>query len=302
MINRKFYNINRFFVGLILIMFVVENFYRDIFVTQFSLTINAFPKIWQFVTYAFVTGMSVIKPGFSQFSIIFFIFYVLITYWFGKGLEASLGSIRYLLFLLLTLIGESIIIYIYFKSGIVAPKPYTRGLFHLSLMMMFGLTFPKEQIYMFFVLRVRVIVLAIVYYLFFLFFRFGILSRPFLEILIILSIFAGSGLGIFVFKIAGFVIHKFKKTTGKIVNDIKDKKAITKGQNEFLMFNRIRRKLEESRKLSFSEIDYLKKIENIEAQGNICLEEDFEPETELCKTCEDYKVCIKRFLKNIKPK
>ncbi len=298
MLNRKNYNANIYFVGLILIMFVMENFFRQFFIKELTLTYNAFPKIWQFFTYAFYTGLDITKAGFSQLNILWFIFHVLIAFWFGRMLEAYLGTYRYIIFLVLTLLGESLVVYAYRDYILITGGTYSRGIFDLAIMMMFGLTFPREEIYVFFIIRVRVLILAIIYYLWYLFGVFQIWNRSFFEIVVILSIFLGSSLGIIVFKIAGNVLKGVKTGTNKLVNNIKEKKNITRSEEEYDLFLRIKQKLEYGKILSSRERKYLESLKKTEPEGNLCMEEDFEPETELCKNCANYGLCIKRFLDN----
>ena len=294
--NRKNYGLNIYFVGIILIMFVMENFFRAFFIKELTLTYNAFPKVWQFFTYAFYTGLDITKAGFSQLNILWFIFHVLIAFWFGRMLEEHLGSYRYIIFLLITLLGESLVVFAFRDYILLGGNQYSRGIFDLAIMLMFGLTYPREEIYVFFVLRVRVLILAIVYYLWYLFGIFQIWNRNVFEITVILSIFLGSSMGIIIFKIAGNVLNKIKSGKEKIVNNIKEKKSSSQAEEEYDLFLSIKQKREHGKILSSKERKYLESIKNLQPEGELCLKDDFEPETDICKTCSNYGLCIKRFL------
>lgn len=300
-LNKK-YNIHIYFIAIILIMFIFENFYRELFLKELSLTQEAIPKLWQFITYAFYTGLTITQMGFSQLNVLWFIFHVLIAYWFGRMLEYHLGSFKFLIFIMLTILGESIVVYILGPNNLIrlfGIPIYFRGLFHLSFMLMFGITYPKETIYLFFIIQVRVLYLAIFYYLWYLFGLYQIWNRDFIDIIMILSIFAGSSLGIIVFNIKKLLINKIKKRNIAYFKEKKEKKSLQNGEKDYEYLQKIKNKLESNKSLSSKEEKYLESLYKINIEKEICSKDDFEPESDFCKSCENYKICVRRYLEDI---
>ena len=297
---RKDRNVNTYFVSAILIMFLFENFYRVFFIRELTLTSSAIPKVWQFITYSFYTGLDVSAGGFGRLNAVYFIFHVLIAFWFGRMLEAYLGSFKYLGFLLLTIVGESAIAYLLGEANLLAlfGRPvHIQGLFSLSFLFMVGITHPHEEIYVFFIFRVRIIYLSIFLYVLTLTIgSYSLLYKSFAGILMILALVLGSFLGIIVFRLWGHVFHAVKKKRNEVKYKRENVKINKTGDKTSQAFFALKNKLEEGKELSSADKKFIDEIKSYYSQGGLCEEVDFEPESSTCKTCEEYKSCIKRFL------
>lgn len=301
--NKRQLNIYMFLAGTVLILFILENFYRSFFLRELALTRDAVPKFWQFITFAFYTGLDILRGGAKHFNVLWFIFHILIIFWFGRMLEEAMGSLKFLAFVVITLLGESVTVYLLGEISLIrlfGLPFYYGGIFHLSLMMMFGLTYPREEIYVFFILRVRVLYLAIIYYLYYLFLVYHIWARDFTEILMILAIMAGGASGIFVFKVFSSLFNRVKTESNRIIETQEKKKISSAGENQYQIFSQVRNKIAQNLPLSSPEKKFIESLQNLEIEGKLCSSDDFEPETDTCKTCENYRVCIKRFLDELK--
>jgi hypothetical protein len=295
----KYYNINIYFVGAILVMFVLENFHRAFFIKELTLTADAVPKLWQFITYSFYTGLDVSAGGFGRLNAVFFLFHVLIAFWFGRLLEAYLGSLKYLAFIVLTIAGEGIVAYLLGEVNllILFGRPvHIQGLFSLSFLFMVGLTHPEEEIYVFFIFRVKIIYLSVFLYIVTLTIgSYSILSKSIKGILMIASLVFGSLAGVIVFKVWGYVFSALRKKRKEAKYSRIEARISKNGERASDAFSDIKDKLERGSALSSDDYKYIEEIKSAVANGELCGELDFEPESSTCKTCEDFKTCIKRF-------
>jgi hypothetical protein len=112
-------------------------------------------EIWRLVSYIFVP--EVIFGGISPaLQPIFLFIYLWFMVWVGDALEHALGAFRVTLYYFLGMVGVTIAAFFFWGGGLFAP------LLNLSLFFAFATLYPDIQIYVFFVLPVKVKWLAFV--------------------------------------------------------------------------------------------------------------------------------------------
>jgi hypothetical protein len=111
-------------------------------------------EIWRLVSYIFVP--EVIFGGISPtLQPIFLFIYLWFMVWVGDALEHALGAFRVTLYYFLGMVGVTIAAFFFWGGGLFAP------LLNLSLFFAFATLYPDIQIYIFFILPVKVKWLAL---------------------------------------------------------------------------------------------------------------------------------------------
>lgn len=106
-------------------------------------------EIWRLVSYIFVP--EIIFGGISPaLQPIFLFIYLWFMVWVGDALEHALGAFRVTLFYVLGMVGVTIAAFFFWGGGLFAP------LLNLSLFFAFATLYPDIQIYIFFIVPVKV--------------------------------------------------------------------------------------------------------------------------------------------------
>ena len=293
-ISGNHWNITLFFIGLSVIMFVLNLMNPEIYIKLFLLKSSDLSQIyiWQFFTYIFYTDMHNVF-----LSALFFGFKILVLLWFCSALEALWGSPRFLIFFLLAVFVRSI------SAFLIGPLPVYDDLhLYICLMVAFGFNFPDNRIYVFF-FPVRLKVLAIVFLcaipvLIFIDaiqpgFSNGLIYIPrpvaalitgslsYVALLVFFNrIFTGNKLA--------HVVNKLKETK----HEIELKKSIETISEK----NRAYKELLNKKDLSDND---KKVLSGITDDGKVlCEPEDFDESAQYCLGCDKYKNCVKRKIDN----
>ncbi|HOJ64477.1 MAG TPA: rhomboid family intramembrane serine protease [Spirochaetota bacterium] len=277
------------FIGLIVLMYtfykINSNTFFDLFVIKSSNFFEVFP--WRFITYVF----------YFPENLFFFFFSVLIFYFFSFNLENIWGSKIFFLYLLLSIICKSISAFLF--GGFFPLADRTQ--LYLSLMVAFGFNFPQERIYLFFVIPIRIKILAIISLIlvglhiilsFFMpgigeiegsYFNYGFIVLPASISLFLSNSLSYLSLLIFFKKIFGF--NPFEKILGIFIPKYRNLK-------KNIALNMIM----EKNRAYLENMDKYKKIEQDKKEQNVvlCDPQDFEEEDAHCLTCENFTKCLER--------
>lgn len=293
--NHKNYNLSIVFIIVMVMMYIFNKIsataFMKLFVIHNSDFFHVFP--WRFITYVF----------YFPENIFFFFFTVLIFFMFSTNLENLWGSFYYTLFLIVTIVGKSLAAFLF---GGNFPLADNMALY-TALMVAFGFNYPDQTIYLFFVIPIRIKILAII-------------SLAIVGVQIIVNslfpvldsfqygiIKIQPNLALFLSNILSYVsiLIFFKKIFGdgpfrKISNAVKKRS----GDREY------KKNIETIKSINLGETiqsDDLKKnrignnFENLNSVVSkdlvMCPEEDFEQNSEYCLTCRNYKKCLDRNLK-----
>ena len=297
--ENKNFIVTTIFVITIILMYALNRLNPELFYSLFVLKSSNISSIlpWQLITYTFV---------FNNNSIIFFFFTVMIFMWFSSRLESIWGSFYTFLYIIVTILLKSI------SSFLFGPLPVMGDYsLYLALMVAFGFNFQDEKIYLFFIIPIRVKILAIIslifvgfnivfsmYSIFFptdtmdiMTFNKGITNIPINLGNLITTIVSYTSILIFYKKIFPYndKIFKIKREIGENIqeNIIKIGNNLKIGQNDKYY------ELITKENLSDGDIALLNEIET---NPKMCDEIDFEYESEYCKICNIYKSCVKRRL------
>ena len=295
--NRNFI-VTIIFVIAIILMYSLNKLNPDLFYSFFILKSSDISYIlpWQFITYAFV---------FNNSSIIFFFFTVLIFMWFSSRLEAIWGSFYIFLYIMITILLKSI------SSFLFGPLPLMGDhSLYLTLMVAFGFNFQEERIYLFFVIPIKVKILAII----------SLIFVGFSIIFSIYSIFLPTDM-MNIIESKG--ITNIPLGVGKLITTIISYSSILIFYKKIFPYNdkisKIKRQMEKNIEIGVAKIENIQKtgqnnkyyelikkeslsdedfelLSKIEKDPKICDEIDFEPESEYCRMCNLYKNCVKRKL------
>ena len=295
--ENKNFIVTTIFVITIVLMYILKRLNPELFYSLFILKSSDISSIllWQFITYTFV---------FNNNSIIFFFFTVMIFMWFSSRLESIWGSFYIFLYIILTILLKSI------SSFLFGPLPVMGDYsLYLALMVAFGFNFQDEKIYLFFLIPIRVKILAIISLIFVgfnivfsiysifspsdivEFNRHGITNIPISIGNLITTIISYISILIFYKKIFPYnnEIFKIKR---QIEENIEE--SVTKIENiHKIGQNNKYYELIKKENLSDEDIELLNKIET---NPKICDEIDFEADSEYCRVCNLYKNCVKRIL------
>ena len=110
-------------------------------------------EVWRLVSYIFVPQVSS-NPA-SPFSVIFLVVYLWFLVWMGDALEHAWGAFRVTLFYFLGMVGVTIAAFFFGGAGVSA------FLLNSSLFFAFATLYPDVQIYVFFILPLKVKWLAL---------------------------------------------------------------------------------------------------------------------------------------------
>ena len=138
------------FIGMVVLMYILSRINLDKFAELFVIQSLSFKHVfpWRFITYCFYFADSPF----------FFFFTVLVLFLFAVNLERIWGSFYFGMFLLVTIVSKSIGSFLF---GTTLPI-MDRMALYTSLMIAFGFNFPEEKLYLFFVLPIKIKVLAII--------------------------------------------------------------------------------------------------------------------------------------------
>jgi membrane associated rhomboid family serine protease len=236
--------------------------------------------VWQFVTYMFLHG---------SFFHIFFNMYALFL--FGRPLEERWGWKEFLSFYLITGVGAGIVTFFWYlmKNPFVPTIGASGAIF--GLILAFGLEFPDTVLLLFFIIPLRAKYAA---------FIFGGI-----ELVMILT---GSLQGIghlthlagllfgylyYLLRIRGVRIRApqiTRKVRGRVTRVHRD--ALIKRTLQ------IREKLARGIPLKGGETAFLSRLREAYAssRGSICGEDEFNPDMEFCKRCDDFEACLYRYV------
>lgn len=293
--NSHNYNLSFIFIIVMVMMYIFNKIsgaaFMKLFVIHNSDFFHVFP--WRFITYVF----------YFPENIFFFFFTVLIFFMFSTNLENLWGSFYYSLFLLITIIGKSLAAFLF---GGNFPLADNMALY-TALMVAFGFNYPDQTIYLFFVIPIRIKILAIIslaiagaqIIINSLFpvldsFQYGIIRLQPNIALFLTNILSYVSLLIFFKKIFGDEI--FRKISNSVRNRSSDREY--------------KKNIETIKSINLDEITQTNDLEknqdkNIPKKINsliskdlvMCPEEDFEQDSEYCLTCRNYKKCLDRNLK-----
>ncbi len=297
--ENKNFIVTAIFVIAIILMYILDKLNPELFNSLFILKSSNLSNVlpWQFLTYAFV---------FNNESPLFFFFTVMIFMWFSSRLESIWGRFYIFLYIITTILLKSI------SSFIFGPLPVMGdSSLYLALMVAFGFNFQDEKIYLFFILPIRVKILAIIslifvgfnivasiYYIFappqdIGLYRSGLFNVPYGVGNLITTIASYISILIFYKKIFPYNsrILKIKRQVEENIQEVAEKIGTTQ---KIIQNNKYYELLKKERE-NLSELD-LEILNKIEENPKICDEGDFEPESEYCRLCDLYKNCVKRSL------
>lgn len=235
-------------------------------------------------TYIFLDGSST----FNMF------FKVLIIFWFSSSLERLWGSVSFGAFLGLSIFTKSTVAVL--SSLAVSGFPFEKLLngfdsllspnsLTLSLMLAYGFIHGNEMIYLFFILPVRVKILALISAILALvqvFMIFTFKNNVLVNTLIALTYISGYT-ALFVFAKKIFNINKAKAF-------FKEKINAGKVDEINQMLSSMIREAREKGGLEKSSVS----TANISTEGVLCDPEDFVAEDDYCKSCASYSRCCER--------
>jgi membrane associated rhomboid family serine protease len=289
-------------------VFVVQQFFFIIFYYYFSFEPSLVIEklfIWQFFTYPFVYGEIA-----DEWDILWLFIDIYVIWLFGREIEFSVGKKKYVIFLLLTVLGGSITAFIlYFIepniTNLAVHLPLKRGSLFFPIFITFASLYPDVGILLFFILPIKVKYLSA-------------LVIAFLIVELIVKLLYNPLIGIFFFIhligiFSGFIylyittnkqkmklIQKRKSALLPIKKNKKKEEEKTKASDFLFPFLKdILYKAEKGENFSLKEIEIINKIKNqiSKEKANLCNPIDFSIEDETCKRCEWLLHCVIRELK-----
>lgn len=300
---KKNYRISFILIIIIVMMYLFYRINPDTFYSLFVLKSSNIQSIlpWQFITYAF----------YFPEQIFFFFFTVLIFFWFSTSLEEIWGSFYLAGFILTTILFKSIFGFLFGLLPI-----YGNYSLYVSLMVAFGFNFPDLSIRLFFIIPIKVKVLAIISlvliglqvigsflyapsYLNIVSYSNAIIKIPLKVSFFIFTLSSYSGIIFFYKKIFGEghftkIFNISKKNIQIIETKIKEQN-INYNNSEYA---NIYKNLEKNKTISQSDKDLINKISN--DTNDLCSDKDFEMDDNYCLTCDKFSKCIKRNIINNK--
>ncbi|HOF01596.1 MAG TPA: rhomboid family intramembrane serine protease [Spirochaetota bacterium] len=293
--DHKNYNLSLIFIIVMVTMYIFNKMSATAFMKLFVIHSPDFFHIfpWRFITYVF----------YFPENIFFFFFTVLIFFMFSTNLENLWGSFHYSLFLIITIVGKSLAVFLF---GGNFPLADNMALYTV-LMVAFGFNYPDQTIYLFFAIPIRIKVLAIIS-----------LAIAGVQIIVnslfpILDNFQSGiikihpNLALFLSNILSYVsiLIYFKKIFGeetfrKIFNSVKTHKSDIEYQRNIKSIKSMN--LDETKQSDDLEKNLIgNNCDNLNSAYSkdliMCPEEDFEQNSEYCLTCRNYKKCLDRNLK-----
>jgi hypothetical protein len=109
-------------------------------------------EVWRLVSYIFVPEVLMRggNPGLQPFSLLFLFVYLWFLVWMGDALEHAWGAFRVTLFYILGMVGVTVAAFFFGGGGLFA------FLLNLSLFFAFATLYPDVQIYVFFILPLKI--------------------------------------------------------------------------------------------------------------------------------------------------
>lgn len=273
-------------IFLMILTFILQKANPQMFEKYFALK-SGFADFypWQFITYIFLENVS----GFT------FFFKALIVFMFSSSLEAGWSSVKLSIFLALTILPKSIITAIFslYIPGGLPMEAILNGVdgllnpnsLFLSLMIAYGFLHREEVIYLFFIIPIKIWMLAVVSIIFAAIGMLGTLATMGLPLNIILTIIQLSGyLGILIFSGQIFRLANVSRKYHVFRKRMTGPNTVT---------------LEETKKVLE---EMIKATENVEKEENkitdnngpLCDPIDFDENDQYCKDCGKFKRCLER--------
>jgi hypothetical protein len=260
----------------------------ELFVLKSNNILNILP--WQFITTAFYFNMNFFN----------FFFTILIFFWFASTLETIWGSFYFSLYLLLIIITRSI------SAFLFGPLPMFDYFWPLNicLTIAFGFNFPDEVIYLFFLIPIKLKIMAIISLILIpviIFFSLssldtatpGLLNLPVIAGFLLTNILSYSCILIFYKKI--FSKNKVTSFIERFQNEFKElenKVNLDNKKDNNKKYQSILNNFEENQKLTNESGQILDSIDN--KNIHLCNEVDFDKNDSYCLTCDKYGNCVKR--------
>ena len=290
---------------LMILTFILQKANPQMFVKYFALQkdfADFYP--WQFVTYVFLENIS----GFT------FFFKALIVFMFSSSLETEWTSGKLSIFLALTVLPKSIIAAIFARYIPGLPLEailngtdtlFSPNSLFLSLMIAYGFLHHEEVIYLFFIIPIKIWILAAISIVFAAIGMLGTLAKMAMPINIILTIIQLSGyLGILIFSKQIFFLAR---TNRKIFRAyMREKIAHRRPVNKALAAKRLgalKKRLEARESETAQEAQealqeilqtFEKETKVVKDDGPLCDPIDFDENDSYCKDCEKFKRCLER--------
>lgn len=234
--------------------------------------------IWKIFTYIYANNVN----------IFFFFFKVMILYWFTSTLENLWGSKDLLIFLIFGILLQGILAFLYGYIN-YSPDINGDGGLYACLLIAFGFSYPNEEIRLFFVLPIKVKILAII-------------SLVFILVSIIIILFLSSNYMIPV--ISGITLPT---TFLNLLLLIAEYSPLILFYNRIFDFNIItfikkriwQSKINNSKGYKlYPAIIKTFNIDKTTEEKQLCDPEDFEKDDKYCISCENYNKCLERYEKN----
>ena len=269
---------------LMILTFILQKANPQMFVKYFALQTNFknfYP--WQFVTYIFLENVS----GFT------FFFKALIVFMFSSSLEAEWTSGKLSIFLVLTVLPKSIIAAIFARYIPAFPLEailngtdslFTPNSLFLSLMIAYGFLHREEVIYLFFIIPIKIWILAAVSIGFAAIGMLGTLEKMEMPNIILTIIQLSGYLGIIIFSRQIFFLANTNRKY-----QVFRKKMVTPDAKTM---NETQKVLEEMIKTFEQETKIAPNTAN--DNGPLCDPIDFDESDSYCKDCGKFKRCMER--------
>jgi hypothetical protein len=277
-------------IGVTIVMYGFWMIDSDTFQQLFFLSRdNFFP--WQFVTYAF----------YSPRNILFFFFRVLILFMFGTGLERVWGSPLFAIYMLISILARGILAFIVGYVPLFGSWPL-----YLGLLVAFGFNYPHHQIRLFFIIPVRVKILAI--------FFLVLALLQVISSLFMLVEFAGQrtiqlNLPAFLVALAGYInilifapkifdLHHLRRMmhhTENRLRTIKEETRMATVKMDNRKLSAMLEKLETGEPLDETEREFA--LQEGCSPEQLCHQGDFVKDDDYCLTCDKYEECVRRVIK-----
>lgn len=289
---------------LMILTFILQKANPQMFVKYFALQTNFenfYP--WQFATYVFLENIS----GFT------FFFKALIVFMFSSSLETEWTSGKLSIFLALTVLPKSIIAAIFARYIPSLPLEailngsdslFSPNSLFLSLMIAYGFLHREEVIYLFFIIPIKIWILAAISIGFAAIGILGTLAKMTMPINIILTAIQLSGyLGILIFSKQIFFLASTNRRIfrahirEKIARRPVDKALAAK------RFVALKKRLEARESETAQEAQkaleeilqtFEKETKIVKDDGPLCDPIDFDESDSYCKDCEKFKRCLER--------
>ena len=292
---------------LMILTFILQKANPQMFIKYFALQTNFenfYP--WQFVTYIFLENVS----GFT------FFFKALIVFMFSSSLETEWTSGKLSIFLVLTVLPKSIIAAIFARYIPAFPLEailngsdslFSPNSLFLSLMIAYGFLHREEVIYLFFIIPIKIWILAAISIGFAAIGILGTLAKMTMPINIILTAIQLSGyLGIIIFSRQIFFLASANRRIFRAHMREMIARRHRRPVDKALAAKRfvaLKKRLEARESETAQEAQkaleeilqtFEKETKTTNDNGPLCDPIDFDESDSYCKDCEKFKRCLER--------